>query len=345
MSEGTIKRRVLFARAPGPIRDALWSPAAQQMARELGYAVEFYPERPVADAAEWPRRLRDVDALITTWGAPRLTREVLGDPPKLKIVGHAAGSVAAIVSPELYDRGVRVVSANPVMAHVVAEYSLMMTLIARTRITSYAQIAGRPLDWPAHEVAQQLGGATISIWGYGDISRRLIEMLGPLQPGRILIHSNSLNDAQAAKLGVEKVEFDELFARGDVIHLLAGLTPANKHRVSANQLAAIQDGAALINAGRADLVEPNALLEALRADRFIAVLDVHYEEPLPQDSPYRALPNVILTPHSAGFAGRENYVPFVLQEFARFFSNQALHGEITRERAGVMTDESLMKRA
>ena len=51
------RRRILFARAPGEIRDALWSPAAQKMGRELGYDVEFYPEAQVADHAEWPRRL------------------------------------------------------------------------------------------------------------------------------------------------------------------------------------------------------------------------------------------------------------------------------------------------
>src|SRR5688572_5990508 len=116
-----VRRRILFARVPGPIRDVLWSPAAQELARELGYDVKFYPETQEADPAEWPRRLNGVDALITTWGAPRLTNAVLGES-NLKIVGHAAGSVAAIVTPGLYDRGVRVVSANPVMAQVVAEY-------------------------------------------------------------------------------------------------------------------------------------------------------------------------------------------------------------------------------
>jgi phosphoglycerate dehydrogenase-like enzyme len=230
------------------------------------------------------------------------------------------------------------------MAQVVAEYSLMMTLIARTRLTSYAQIGNRPLEWGGHEVAQQVGGATISIWGYGDISRRLIQMLRPLNPGKILINSNSLTDAQAAEMNVEKVDFDELFSRGDVIHLLAGLTSANKHRVGAPQLAAIRNGAALINAGRADLVEPLALLAAVRESRFMTVLDVHYDEPLPQESPFRGLPNVILTPHSAGHPGRENYVPFVLEQFRRYFAGEAIEGEITRERAGVMTDESLMKR-
>ncbi len=337
-------RKVLFARKPDAIRDALWSPAARQTAAELGFDIAFYPtSENKVDAAAWARQLQHADAMITTWGAPRLTKEVLGDT-NLKIVGHAAGSVAGIVSAELYDRGIRVVSANPVMAQVVAEYSLMMTLIARTRVDKYAQIAKQPLDWPGHEVARQVGGSTISIWGFGDIASRLIKLLKPLNPARILIHSNSLKDAPAAELGVEKVGFDELFARGDVIHLLAGLTSENKHRVGTKQLASIRDGVALINAGRADLVEPRALLESLKTGRFTAVLDVHYEEPLPASSPFHGLPNVILTPHCAGFPGRENYVPFVLNEFARFFNGEPLMAEITRERAGMMTDESLMKK-
>jgi phosphoglycerate dehydrogenase-like enzyme len=335
------QRKVVFACGPGPIRNQLWTPHVQQLARELGFDVRLHPETPKANPKDWPRLLSDADGMITTWGAPQLNNAVLGES-KLRIVGHAAGSVAPIVSPDLYDRGIRVVTANPVMAQAVAEYSLMMTLIARTRLTGYAQIGRCPLDWAEPPIAGRVGGATIGIWGYGEIGRRLIGMLRPLQPGTILIHSASLPDAQAAEMGLEKVDFDTLFARCDVIHLLAGLTPANRHRVGAKQLAAIRDGAALINAGRADLVQADALLDALGANRFTAILDVHYDEPLPPDSPFRQLPNVILTPHSAGFPGREQYVPFILQEFARFFANQPLESEITRERAGVMTDESLM---
>jgi phosphoglycerate dehydrogenase-like enzyme len=334
-------RKVVFACASGPIRDQLWTTAARRMARELGFDVTLYPETGNANPHDWPRQLEQADAMITTWGAPRLTGAVLGQS-RLRIIGHAAGSVAGIVSSELYDRGIRVVTANPVMAQVVAEYSLMMTLIARTRLNDYAQMAGRPLSWPEKLSADRVGGATIGIWGYGEIGRRLIQMLRPLAPGQILIHSASLTDAQAAELDVEKVDFDSLFSRSDVIHLLAGLTPANRHRVGARQLATIREGAALVNAGRADLVEPGALLEALKSNRFTAILDVHYEEPLPETSPFRALPNVILTPHSAGFPGREQYVPFILQEFERFFSGQPLEAEITRERAAMMTDESIM---
>ena len=97
----------------------------------------------------------------------------------------------------------------------------------------------------------------------------------------------------------------------------------------------------LINAGRADLVQYDALVEELARGRFTAILDVHHTEPVPQDSPFRKMPNVILTPHVAGRGRYDMYVPCVLDEFERFFAGEPLLHEIAADRAGSMTRESL----
>jgi phosphoglycerate dehydrogenase-like enzyme len=329
------------------MRDSLWTEEARQLAASLEYEVTLNPHAQKLDEAAWADMLQGVEALITTWGAPRLTAAVLARAEALRIVGHAAGSVGPIVSPDLYARGIRIVSANPVMAHGVAEWSLMMTLVAWRRLPDYAKLGPfRPLDWDGKAMARDLREATVAIWGYGDIARRLIRMLRPLEPGRILVHDDYLSAAAAAAEGVEKVAFDDLFRRGDVIHLLAALTEKSLDRVGAAQLAAIRDGSVLLNTGRADLVQEDALLAELRRNRFTAIFDVHYHEPLPPEDPVCALPNVILTPHCAGggsVGGRSRYVPHVLREFERFFAGQPLEGEITAARAANMTQESLVR--
>jgi phosphoglycerate dehydrogenase-like enzyme len=244
----------------------------------------------------------------------------------------------------MYARGIRITSANPVMAHGVAEWSLLMTLIGRRRLLEYTKLGnGNPMVWEKKNLAKDLRSATIAIWGYGDISSRLVKMLKPLAPKRILVHSNYLSDEQAAAEGVVKAGFDELFQQGDVIHLLAALTEKNIDRVGAAQLAAIKDNAVLINTGRADLVQEGPLMAELRKNRFTAIFDVHYHEPLPPDDPMCSIPNVIMTPHCAGAGDKSQYVPYVLKEFERFFAGQPMEGEVTAERSTAMTQEALVR--
>jgi phosphoglycerate dehydrogenase-like enzyme len=286
-----------------------------------------------------------VEALITTWNAPKLTAEVLARAGKLKIVGHAAGSVAGISSPALYERGLPVVSANVVMAGQVAEWCLWATLMAWNRFLDYAGIGPvQDMIWEKREKSRAMHQATVAIWGYGDIARDLVRLLKPLGPREILIHSKHLKPEEAAEAGVTLVGFDELFERGDIIHLLGALTPQNIGRVGAGQLAKIKNDAVLINAGRANLVDEQALLAEVKKNRFLTILDVHYAEPLPEDSPLRHLPGVILTPHLAASGREALYIGYILEEFNRFFRGEPLRSEMTRERAAMMTSEVLGKK-
>ena len=196
------------------------------------------------------------------------------------------------------------------------------------------------MRWDNRFLVRSMHEATIAIWGYGDISQRLIALLRPLQPKEILLHSGHLTPEQAAQVGVTLVSFDELFERGDIIHLLGAMTDRNAGKVGPKQLAAIRDNAVLINAGRARLVQEEALLAEVRKQRFLTILDVHYKEHVPADSPFRGMPNVILTPHVAGRGKEGLYIPHVLEEFDRFFRGEPLISEVTQERALGMTDES-----
>ncbi len=339
------KPNILFTAPPGTIRDDLWSGPAQRCAAELGYHVRMLPHCPHRnDEARWAEAIHGVDALITTWGAPRLTDAVLASNSTLRIVGHAAGSVAGIVSDALYRREIHIVSSNDEMARSVAEWSLMMTQMAARRILTHAQFGvGNTLKWTTgHTAPRGLHTLTIGIWGLGAVARQLITLLAPFEPHAILVHSDHLDHELARCLGVHKVELDDLFARCDVVHLLEGLTPASCGRITARHLAAMPNGATLINAGRAALVEELALLEELRRQRIAAILDVHYVEPLPLESPFRSLPNVILTPHNAGYGRREFYMPHVLREFDRFFNGRPLQHEVLPAAIAHMTDESLV---
>jgi phosphoglycerate dehydrogenase-like enzyme len=79
------------------------------------------------------------------------------------------------------------------------------------------------------------------------------------------------------------------------LHLV--LSPRTRGIIAAPDLARMKQGAILINTSRGPLIDEPALIEALKAKRLVAALDVYDREPLPQDHPFRTLPNTVLTPH------------------------------------------------
>lgn len=335
------KIKILFLNGSPELVKTMCGRPASERARQYGFEIAA-PILNNENRTAWTEMLAEYDAAITCWGSPLVDGDLLQRAGNLKIIGHAAGSVCSAISEEVYGRGVKVTTANPVMAETVAEWSLLATLLAARNFSAYAQWFGSaPLRWEERDSFQDLRSMTVGIWGFGDISCHLLRMLAPLRPGRILVHSRHTPDAVLAGYGAVAASLEEVFASSDVIHLLAGLTPENLERIGRNELRAIKDGATLINAGRARLIEPKALLEELQKKRFKAMLDVFYQEPLPHDSPFRKLDNVILTPHNAGYPGRERYVPFLLDEIHRCFRGEPLLSEISPERYRTMTVERL----
>jgi phosphoglycerate dehydrogenase-like enzyme len=333
---------VFFNMPPWPVREQFLSPESRQCAERLGFKVRVLePTGP-----QGAEQLAGVEALITCWGSPKLTAEMLAKADKLKIVGHAAGAVGGIVSPEMYERGIKIVCANELMAAQVAEWSLWVTMMGWNRFTDYAGIGTiREMVWEDREKSRVMPRATVAIWGFGDISRRLVEMLRVVGPKEILVHSGHMKPEEAAKVGVTLCGFDEMFERGDIIHLLGAMTEANKGKVGAKQLAMIKDGSVLVQAGRAHLVQEEALAAEVKKNRFLSILDVHYAEPLAADSPFQKQPGVIVTPHVAG-RGREGlYIAYVLEEFDRFFRGEPLRHEVKQDRAETMSGGSGKKPA
>ena len=335
---------IFFMAPPGYLQEHFWRGPSRQRAAELGYEVRLNPrETPLSDEA-WAELLVGVEALLTTWGSPRLDEAILARNSTLQIVGHVGGSVAGIASPALFERGVHLCTANPIMARSVAEWALMMTMVGLRGLLSYAQFgASGTLDWPQRQTNRVPEEAVVGIWGYGDVAQWLIRLLRPVGFGRILVSDDHLTEDKAAAEDLVKVDFDRLFAEADVVHCLAGLTELNKGRVGPGELSALRDGAVLINCGRAALIQEEALIAALQSERFTAIMDVFEVEPLADDHPYRAQPNVVLTPHNAGFGRDAYYLAAMLDEFDRHFRGEPLQMEVTAGRALAMTDASLMR--
>ncbi|MFD9794795.1 hydroxyacid dehydrogenase [Streptomyces sp. NPDC059070] len=274
------------------------------------------PAPPVADA------LARAEVLLTCWGAPPLTAEVLAAAPRLRAVVHAAGSVKHHITEACWERGIAVSSAASANALPVAEYTLAAILFAGKRVLTaarrYAELRA-PHDWLAETEGTGNYRRTVGLVGASRIGRRVIELLRPLD-FRVLLHDPYVDPAEAGRLGVEAVALDELCARSSVVSVHAPQLPATERMIGARQLAAMPDGATLINTARGSLVDEEALLGELLSGRLYAVLDVTEPELPPRESPLYDLPNVLLTPHIAGSLGNELHrmADLALDEVERF---------------------------
>ena len=336
----TSKRKIVFATTPDrEFYPELWNKYSEECAERLGYEVSLIKESYAEAEKHWPELLSEADAIITTWQSPRIDEKILGVNDKLKIVGHAAGSVADYISPEMFERGVKLTSANPDMAHSVAEWCLMGALMGSRKVLNYTKFGtlGGAMDFPGRHRCGTIQNATIGIWGFGAIASSLHSMLLPLKPGKILVNSNHLSEIEAMSKGMVKVELDTLFQKSDIIFLLTGLNPQTEGRVDSGLLAKIKPGAVLVNGGRGQLVQEDALIAELEKGRFTGVFDVFHQEPLSSDNPLQDLPNVIMTPHNAGYPSRMNYVSTILNEFDRFFKNIPLKYEVEPDKICYMT--------
>ena len=320
-----LEKRILFLSLYQKLAERFWTPENRALAHEYGFDIVIPAAAGDLFNPDWRSLMRGCDGLITSWRSPVCTREFLSPVPEVKIIGHAAGSVVAVADESTFLTDVKVTTANTVMAELVAEWSLMMTLIAQRNLSEYAHFGASPLRWSSGREFRDIGKLTIGIWGMGDIARHLLRMLKPLHPGRILVFSNHCGEAELAAAGARKASsLEELLAQSDIFHSLAGLTPRNLHRIGAEEFALLKNGAVFVNAGRAGLTSETALIDALRRGRIRAILDVYDDEPLPEESPLRTMPNVILTPHNAGHDGTDRYLRFILEEFRRFFRGEPL---------------------
>ncbi|MGC9317380.1 MAG: hydroxyacid dehydrogenase [Armatimonadota bacterium] len=315
-------------------------------ARELGWDIWINDRGEAIEPAEWAEIIADAQALLTTWGSPKLDAELLARNEALQIVGHVGGSVAPYVSEEVFERGVRVCTANPLMARTVAEHCIMLMLMGLRRAHDHIKLGTRCetmnhyKDWRVR-VPQE---CTIGIWGFGDIASWVLELLRPFEPREVLVVSGHLGGDDAAEKGMRKVQFEDLFREADVIFTLAGMTVENTGRVGAEQLRAMKNGSIIINVGRAPLIQPEPLLAELQTGRIMGIFDVYEREPLPDEHPFNDLPNVILSPHYAGTGRDARYMEAMLDEIDRFFRGEKLQYEIRRSRARQMTDMGAVRR-
>jgi phosphoglycerate dehydrogenase-like enzyme len=249
----------------------------------------------------------------------------------LRLVLYGGGSTRPFVTPDLWSRGIRVVTARAANSLPVADYTLAVILFSLKhgwRLMGATRVPWEP--FPPASLMPGGYGSTVGLLSLGSVGRLVRERLRPFDL-TVLACDPALGPGEARGLDVRPVGLKELFADSDVVSVHTPLLDSTIGLVTGELITSMPQGGTFINTARGAIVRERELVEALeeRPDLH-AVLDVTEHEPLAADSKLRHLSNVVLTPHIAGAMGRERQRlgRLLIGELKRYLAGEPLEWEI-----------------
>jgi D-3-phosphoglycerate dehydrogenase len=245
-----------------------------------------------------PAALADADALVVR-SAVQADDALMACAPKLRVIGRAGVGVDNIDADAATRRGIVVMNTPGANAVAVAELTIGLMLALARKLTA-ANASMHDGRWEKKSLqGMELRGKTLGILGLGRIGLEVAKRAKGF--GLEILGSDPfVSVAVARENGIKLVTLEELIAGSDYLTLHVGLTPQTTGVINAKSLATMKKGVRIVNCARGELIEDEALVEALKSGHVAgAALDVFTVEPL-KNSPYAELDNVILTPHIAG---------------------------------------------
>ena len=271
--------------------------------------VEVWPEFDPPPRHVLADRFARADGVITMI-TDRVDEELLAAAPRLRVVSNCAVGYDNIDVSAARRRGVMVTHTPGVLTEATADLTFALILACARRLTeAEADLrAGRWTTWhPLQWLGLELNGSTLGIAGLGRIGRAVARRA--LAFGMRVLYWSRRRDPEAeAAWGLEYRSLDDMLPEVDVLTLHVPLTPATRRLIDGTRLARMKRGAILINTARGDVVDEQALVEALRSGHLAAAgLDVYSREPLPADHPLLRAPGVIALPHIGSATARTRW--------------------------------------
>lgn len=249
------------------------------------------------------QQAEDADYLLVSGRLP-IDERLLSAAKHLKMIQRTGVGTEMLDAEAIKRHNIPVYVNAGVNARSVAEHTLTLMLCSLKNIPQIDKNVKRGV-WKKQQTGvgcNELFGKTVGLVGMGAIGRQVATYLKAF--GAKVLYT----DVFRATAEIEQQlslyyvpSFEELLPKVDILSFHCPLTADNKEMLNASTMAMMKDGSIVVNTARGKLIEPKALYEALVNGKLrSSALDVHYEEPLPQEYPLATLDNVILTPHIAG---------------------------------------------
>ena len=287
-----MKKLVSLYGTPSPLYDQLNERAKEYAAsKDLDYV--WVPMQPFSNEAAI-EALSGADAgIIDVEPYDKAIFEKIKDSARI-LVRYGVGFDAVNLK-DATDAGIAISRTTAANSESVAEMAFSMIMSAK-RLLIRNQECVKTGNW-VRNIGSEMLGKKVGIMGFGAIGKRLAKLFSGFDC-EILAYDPFLPREVCESMNARKVELDELFREADAISVHVPYTKENHHIVNAERLAMMKETAVIVCTARGNLVDEDALYEALKAGKILgAGLDVYAVEPLPTDSPLLTLDNVILTPH------------------------------------------------
>ncbi|HEY3182463.1 MAG TPA: phosphoglycerate dehydrogenase, partial [Gaiellaceae bacterium] len=236
------------------------------------------------------------DAIVIR-SATKLTAELVAKADNLKVIGRAGVGVDNVDVEAATRRGIVVANAPESNVVSAAEHTIGL-LVALARNIPQAHAALKDGRWERSKWGGvELAEKTLGVLGFGRIGQQVARRALGLGM-KVVAYDPFVSPERFRELGVDTATFDDVLARSDFVTLHLPLTDDTRGAIGRAALAKLKPGARLINAARGELVDEDALVEALRSGTLAgAAVDVYSQEPY--SGPLTELPNVVVTPHLA----------------------------------------------
>lgn len=281
----------------------------------------------VRSREELASRIAEADVLSVSmmWG-----NELIERAPRLRFIQSISAGVDQYDRAALARAGIRLASAAGVNANAVAEHAMALVLALARRLPEARDNQARRV-WrgmisdPGQREAEVAGG-TLLIVGLGRIGSRLARLAKAFDMRVLATRRDPEAGSGAADVVGGMEALSEFLPQADYVVLACPLTPQTERLMNAETLALMRPGAALVNVARGRCVDEPQLIAALQEGRLAAAaLDCAAEEPLAPSSPLWAMPNVLITPHTAGEtrAYEDNVIDILLDNIGRLWRGEA----------------------
>lgn len=278
------------------------------------------------DRAELEQRIGEADVLVVSgmW-----QNSLLPAAKRLRFIQSISSGTDQYDKAALAAQGVRLASAQGVNARAVAEHALALILAMARRLPeardNQEQRVWRGMIGDLSRREDELGGKTLLVVGLGRIGGRLAQLAKAFDMRVIGFRRHPSAGRGAADEVHTLAELPRFLPQADFVALTCALTDDTRGVIGAPALAAMPSSAFLVNCARGGCVDEPALVDALRTGQIAgAALDVTDPEPPTADSPLWAMPNVLITPHTAGETRNyeANVIEILLENLDRLWGGE-----------------------
>lgn len=245
-----------------------------------------------------PHHLEGAHSLIMM-GGTRVTERSLDGVTTLRHIARFGSGFDSVDIDACSSRGVLVTNTPDAVRRPMALATLTMLLATAHNLVQKDALTRRH-RWLYRSRLQGNGveTATVGIVGFGGIGQETAKLVSPLA-SRVLVSNRSDKSASAEALGAQQVTLDKLLAESDYVILTVPYNPDTHHLVGVRELSRMKSSGVLINMARGNVVDEEALINALESGTIGgAGLDVYADEPVRGDNRLLKMENVTLSPHS-----------------------------------------------